>query len=331
MSVLDAVRRLAACQDDVVALRQVVGLGFDDARARRLVAAGWWQRPYRGVYVIHAGPLPMMTRARAALIYSGSGAVLSHGSAAYLHGFVRREPVVLDVMVPRPRTVTPVPGLRVFRSDRVAPDPAGPFLRALPRTPAAATVVDLAGRARDEDAVVALLTDAVRAGVSAAAIRGELQDRANAARRGLVLDLLAEVRAGVESPLELRYRRDVERRHRLPAATLQVRGVVGGVSLRADGRYEEAPVRVELDGELGHPGGRTARDAWRDNAVGIELRELTLRYRWRHVAGDPCGTAAQVARALLTRGWRGRPHPCGPLCAVADPARGALPPRTRAG
>ena len=318
--VMEKVRRLAARQDDVVALRQVVGLGLDDARARRLVAGGWWQRPFRGVLVVHGGPMPAATRARAALVYAGAGAVLSHDSAAELHGFARRPTTLVEVMVPRPRTVAPARGLRVTRSDRIPVDPASPYRQPLPRTSGPATVVDLVARVR-ADALVGLLTAAVRVGVDPEEIYRELLARPNAKGRGPALEILAEVATGVESPMELRYRRDVERRHGLPAARAQVRGVVGGRWIRADAWYEGLAVRVELDGELGHPGGRTARDTWRDNAVGIEARELTLRYRWAHVAGDPCLTASQVAAALASRGWTGLPRPCSPICAVGDPDR----------
>ncbi len=75
-------------------------------------------------------------------------------------------------------------------------------------------------------------------------------------------------------------------------------------------------MRCELDGELAHPGGRTDSDTWRDNAVLIERGDITLRYRWGHVALTPCATAAQVAAALRLRGWRGAPRACKPDCPV---------------
>ena len=127
----------------------------------------------------------------------------------------------------------------------------------------------------------------------------------------------------MESPLELRYHRRVERRHGLPAAALQVRAVIDGHLTRADALYEGHGVRIELDGAVGHTGARQADDLWRDNAVLIERSEITLRYRWRHVAVFPCETAAQVAAALAARGWPGTPRPCGPRCTVArtSPAR----------
>ncbi len=98
--------------------------------------------------------------------------------------------------------------------------------------------------------------------------------------------------------------------------------------LRADCRYEGLRVRVELDGQLAHPGGRTDADTLRDNIVVISTDEITLRFRWRHVAVTPCAVAEQVVLALRSRGWTGTPRPCGRTCplhrfvtAVGSPAR----------
>ena len=139
---------------------------------------------------------------------------------------------------------------------------------------------------------------------------------------GVLVDL--EVEAGVESPLELRYRVAVERGHGLPQSELQTREVLSGRWIRADCRYRRYGVRVELDGRLAHPGGRTDQDTWRDNAALLETDEITLRYRWHHVAGTPCRTASQVVTALRRGGWQGTPRPCGPGCRVG-PAPHAQP------
>lgn len=130
--------------------------------------------------------------------------------------------------------------------------------------------------------------------------------------RALLLDLLAEAEDGVESPLERRYQRDVERRHHLPRAQPQVRERLTNGWIRADAVYLGLGVRTELDGALAHPFGRTDADTWRDNAVLIERGDITLRYRWAHVAARPCAVAAQVQAALTPHhppaARRGRPR-----------------------
>ena len=67
---------------------------------------------------------------------------------------------------------------------------------------------------------------------------------------------------------------------------------------------------AELDGNAAHPIEHRERDRARDNAV-VESAQVTLRYGWRAVAGNPCLTAAQVGRVLASRGWLGRVKRCG--------------------
>ncbi len=302
---------LATHQRGVLTTAQAVALGLDDALVDRRIGEGRWQRVHRGVYVVHAGPLPWLTRAQAALLYCGPDAALSHDSAAWLHGLLARAPGRLEVCLPHARRVASSAGLAVHRTRAVPPVVGTP-----PRVAVVPTVVDLLARSASDDARVALLSEAARRGVALGAVLQEVSRRTTMPGRSLVLELLATVGGGIESALELRYHRHVERRHGLPRSELQVRHTVGGMAIRADCRYVQWAVRVELDGAMAHSGARGDRDVWRDNAVLIELGEVTLRYRWRHVL-DPCRTAAQVAAALTARGWPGRPRACGPGCSVA--------------
>jgi hypothetical protein len=172
-----------------------------------------------------------------------------------------------------------------------------------------------------------VLCDGIRAGAHPQSVRELLLPRPRWRWRGLALDALQECEAGVESPLELRFHRDVVRRHGLPQFEAQVREKLDGWWIRADARCRTAPVRVELDGRLAHPGGRTDADTWRDNDVVIGTTEITLRYRWSHVAGDPCRTARQVVRALRSRGWTGRARSCGTEgCTAGPPGGGRIAP-----
>jgi len=227
-------------------------------------------------------------------------------------GIVRAEPAVIEVSVPADRRVKPSTGLRV-RLRRTMPAASG----WLPTVVRPETVVDLVDSARSVDEAVARLCAGLADGTDPRRVAAAAAARPRLHQRSLLLELLADVAAGIESPLERRYHHDVERRHGLPRARLQVREVVGGRWIRADGVYDGFGARVELDGALAHPGGRTDADTWRDNAVVLERGELTLRYRWRHVVTSPCEVADQVAAALTRGGWRGAPHPCGEQCRLA--------------
>lgn len=278
----------------------------------RQVTSGRWQRPFPGVYVTHTGELGWRTLLVGALRYAGPQAALSHATAAmYWFDERRSRPDIVELSVPWNRGVRWQPGLRIHRR-RTMPK-VWPGLVSV--TTDTETVLDLVHRATEDDDVVGILTRASRR-TRPEAIRTAAAQRSRMRRRALLLDIVAEVAAGIESPLELRYQRDVEQVHGLPAAELQVREKLEGQWIRADRRYRKYGVRVELDGRLAHPGGRTDQDTWRDNAAVLETAEITLRYRWSHVTGDPCRTAAQVVRALRRGGWTGTPHPCGPGCAL---------------
>lgn len=305
------VRALAARQDGVVTTSQLVAAGAHRSWVSDRVLSGRWQRLHRGVLVVHSGPIPWRSRARAALLYAGRGAALSHRAAARIWDFTRAEPRLIDVSVPADRRVTASPGLVVHRR-RTSPRAVG----RLRMTVREETVVDLVAGSRTADDAVGWVGRGILAGAHPLLVREAAEHRQRFRHRGLLLDLLADGDLGSESALEHRYHRDVEGRHGLPRGRQQVRQKVGGLWTRADCLYEGVGLRVELDGAFAHPGGRTDRDVWRDNAAFVERGEMTLRYRWVHVAVTPCRTAAQVVAALRTLGWTGTPRLCGPGCEV---------------
>lgn len=290
---------------------QLHAWGVGRAVVSRRIAQGDWQRLWRGVVALHSGAITWRERARGAVLYAGDGAALSHASAAFVHGVVSAPGPQIVVSVPARRVVSIPPGL-VVRRRRTMPYAGGP-IRA---TGVDDTVLDLVHEIDSEDDVVGLVCDAVRAGVLPGRLLRYAGERRLLRHRDLVEDLLGDDGQGIESPLEHRYVRDVERRHRLPTAHAQVRERTGGRWIRANRVHVGLGVRIELDGQLAHPSGRTDRDTWRDNAVLIERSEITLRYRWQHVVSEPCATAAQVVAALRSRGWTGRARRCSPTCPV---------------
>jgi len=250
--------------------------------------------------------------------------VLGFEAAAHEQGWLARPPRTLDVWVPATRQVRDQAAVRLHRRQdlpehRVRTDP--------PTTRREITVLDLVTRCADADAVVGVVTRAVRAGTSPQVVLEVLDTRPAQRWRRLLRDVLGEAEEGVESPLEWHYHRDVERAHGLPRSALQARRKVGGWWIRVDSRCERHRMRVELDGELAHPGGRTDDDTWRDNEAVIGTDEITLRYRWSHVVGSPCATAAQVARAAQARGWEDEPRRCGPRCTVVEAMKTSGPSR----
>lgn len=311
----EPVRSWVVRHDGVATTALLARAGLSDSVVSRRVRSGAWQRLHRGVVLLQSGPPTWRQRAQGAVVAAGHGAALSHRSAGFAHGLLPSPGPVLVVSVPAHRTVEGHVGLRVHRR-RAVPSASG----ALRCTDVTSTALDLVDEADDEDDVVAVLCEAVRLGVSRRRLLAWVEDRPTMRHRRLATSLLADPDARVESPLELRYDRDVERAHGLPRSRAQVRDHIDGGWIRSDRRFDRYGVRVELDGRLAHAG-RVDGDVWRDNVVRTTTGDVTLRYRWRHVVVTPCATATQLAVALRIGGWQDSPIPCGPACGIrpADP------------
>jgi very-short-patch-repair endonuclease len=81
--------RIAARQHGVVSAAQLRGVGVERNGVTRRVRAGRLHRLHRGVYAVgHAAP-SLHRGFMAAVLACGEGAVLSHGSAAVLWGFLK--------------------------------------------------------------------------------------------------------------------------------------------------------------------------------------------------------------------------------------------------
>ncbi|NUQ31668.1 MAG: hypothetical protein HOP99_02400 [Dermatophilaceae bacterium] len=90
-------------------------------------------------------------------------------------------------------------------------------------------------RSEPADRVLALVSRACQQGLTTEArLADALALRPGQAHAALLRECLADVRAGAESAAEIRYIRDVERAHGLPAATRQA---VLGQNRRCDNLY----------------------------------------------------------------------------------------------
>ena len=100
-------------QGGAISRAQLRALGVDDDRVRRLVVAGWLVAVHRGVFRL--GSLSERGVLFAAVLAIGPGAVVSHRSAAHVHGLLRgRPPRSVDVVAPTQRRARA--GIRPHRS-----------------------------------------------------------------------------------------------------------------------------------------------------------------------------------------------------------------------
>ncbi|GAA1813592.1 hypothetical protein HC028_06795 [Planosporangium flavigriseum] len=292
--------------------QQVIDCGLTLDHIKAQLRAQRWQRLFRTVYATFSGTPPRDCLLWAAVLCAGPGAVLSHQSAAEVIGLVDGPQSPFHVTVPPNRRVAAVSGLELHNSIRA--ESARHPTRLPPQTRIEETVVDLTQSSdRLSDALGWVTRACGRRVTRPDRIAAAIDVRKKVRWRTELLAAVNDVADGAQSPLELRYLRDVERAHGLPRGSRQhTVGRVGG-RFYDDVRYVEFGVVVELDGRSAHPDEARWRDLRRDNASVVDGRRV-LRYGWADVTGQPCAVAAQVATVLRLAGWRGVGRRCGPAC-----------------
>ena len=291
---------------------QALGAGLSRHIIAGRLESGRWQRLHRGVFATFSGPVPRAVHLWGAVLRTGDNAVISHYTAAEVWKLSDEPSASIHVSVPKQAGPLIIPGLVLHYSSRLpgARHPA----RLPPQTTLEETVLDLAGLSRTaEDAVAWAIKACQRRLSTPDRIIAALAKRTRAHWRRDLIDAIAEVRSGVHSPLELRYLRDVERRHGLPRGERQVLTVRSRARQYADVRYTDYGVVIELDGVMAHSAEARKYDSRRDNANALDGFQ-TLRYGWAPVAYHACTVAREVADLLRARGWGGTPSACGKGC-----------------
>ncbi|MFF1822051.1 hypothetical protein ACFVWG_32390 [Kribbella sp. NPDC058245] len=306
----EGIQAVIRSQARIVSRVQLLAAGWPSDRIRQQTRNHRWQTVHPGVYSTHTGPIGYDERLIAALLYAGPDAAWSHYTAAEQLGLLKPAPDrLVHVIVPDARQVRGRPGLVIHRdvywADRLA--------RAVPpRRTGAHAVLDIVGITRTLDQAAAVIAEACQSGrVHPAAIATALDSRGRLRHGRALRPILTDVAAGTHSLLELRYLRDVERRHGLPTGTRQ-RAVDCEFT---DVHYDGFTLNVELDGRLHLIPNRRWRDLDRDNRATLRA-EATLRYGWFDITTRPCPTAVQVLTILRRTDPTLTAHPCGPGCPV---------------
>jgi hypothetical protein len=313
----DVPERLCALlitQHGVLSRAQALDGGMTDKAIKAKLRSGRWQRLQLGVYATFSGEPLRSALIWAAVLRGGSGATLSHQTAAELSGLLATPEPLIHVTVPSGTQVARIPGAVLHYSGRLA-HARHPVLEPA-RTRIAETVLDMGQAAGTLDRALGWVflacgsrrTTAGRI-AAAMALRPRMRWRADLA---MALDV---ARDGAHSLLEFRYMNRVERPHSLPVGTRQHPVRRGGRRQYQDVLYEAFGVVVELDGRAAHPDEFRLRDTRRDNA-NIAEGQVTLRYTWADVTERACSAAGEVAGALMRRGWPGAPRRCGRTCSL---------------
>lgn len=306
----EELRLLGEAQGGVLTAAQVGRAGLRRPAVERLLRDGQWQLLERALYYAGSTPPPWSAWAWAGVLLGGPSARLGGLAAAFLGGLVPDEPALVTVLVPFGEVHR---SRQCWRFRRERPGVRGRSTGFPPRTTVADTVLDLCDGATVDQAVGWVTAAVQDRRTSVEQLREGLAHRSRARHRLLLTDLLTDVAVGAESPLEVRYLRDVERAHDLPTARRQQ--PTDALPFLRDVLYEEFGLVVELDGRLGHDGMGRFRDMSRDNRT-LAAGRVSLRYGSADVYGTPCAVAVQVAGVLRQRGWTGPETRC-PRCLSA--------------
>ncbi len=315
--------RTSLFQRNVFTIAQLRAAGLSMDYLKSQVRQGNWRRLYRGVYATFSGELPREAELWAAVLAAGEGAVLSYQSAAELWGLADKPSRAIHVTVPKTRRVRQLPSVVIHYSTRA--DEAQHPARLPPRTLVVETVLDLVADSVELDDAIDWVTRALGRRLSTQAeLREAMAVRSRMRWRTALAELLSPDAEGMHSVLEVRYHRDVERPHGLPAGRRQAEFRVGTRRAFRDRYYEQYLTVVELDGRATHTIDKRWDDIRRDNATSAE-GILTLRYGWVDVTKHPCQVAAEVALALAKHGFTGA-RPCSPGCPVGQVTHVGRPP-----
>ena len=292
------IRRLAESQNGLITGEQAVSAGVSRSSIRRRVQSREWERLVNDIYLVY-GTRSTLVYLQAAVL--ALPAVVSHQSAAQLHGFGYEsfdEPVVT---VPHRRSNRFVE-VRVRQStdldQRYVTHVAG-----LPVTNPIRTMFDLAsvtnlGRLRSM--VQKALVGRRIAFEDLAVILEELgrRGRPGTARFRMLLEEVSPGIVAPESVMEERLIRLLSGSD-LPMPTLQMplpwRDTVEG---RVDFAYEDARVIIECDGRRWHTTMEAfEKDRRRDNLAQLNGWRV-LRFTWKDLTETPARVLDQITQAL---------------------------------
>jgi Protein of unknown function (DUF559) len=291
-----ALADLAARQHGVVSLAQLRAVGLGARGAQHRAGLGALHRVHRGVYAVGHRLLTPDGARMAAVLACGSGAVLSHRSAAAAWGLRPTSRTHAEVTTTR-RVRGDRPGIQVHHAHAL-PAQDTTTLRGIPITSVARTLADLAAvlgpaaleRAVHQAEVLRLLDaralrDAARGRPGAKALARILEEPdPGDTHRGLEERFLALCRTGG-----------------LPLPRMNTHVHLADRLIEVDALWPRERLVVELDGRKVHHTARAFEDdRRRDSALAAE-GYVVIRLTWRRITNEAGAVAAECQHTLQQR------------------------------
>jgi very-short-patch-repair endonuclease len=285
-----AIARIAGAQDNVIGREQLIAVGLGRGAIEHRVRAHWMQRMHQGVYLIGPAAPTRMARARAAAIACGDEAVISHRSAAGLHGLLAELGGEIDVTVVG-RNAHRQAGIRLHRVSRMASQDVV-TMSGLRITSIARTVCDLAATEPHGDVMHVFQEALYRRVLTPRALAAVLAREPRRKGAPVIQGLIDDPRM-TRSDRERLLLRLIDR-GQLPKPLTNVR--LHGYLV--DVLWPAEKLIVEFDGWRGH-GHRLAfeKDRKRDQVL-LAAGYRVLRVTDRQLKEEPLAVLARIAQAL---------------------------------
>jgi very-short-patch-repair endonuclease len=283
-------------QHGVVGRTQLLKAGAGRRMIDVRLARGALHSLQRGVYSVGHRSLSVRGRWMAAVLASGSGAVLSHRSAGALWGLQPRTSAEIEVT--RSTTFRGRPGVRAHRSSLPADEIT--VVDAIPVTTVPRTLLDLAAIVSKRQLEQALNEAEIRRLTDALSVPDLLERYPRRPGSAALRELL-----GDEAALLGITRNDFEEAfvalvdaHRLPRPRFNADVVVRGRHFNVDCLWRERHLIVELDGREVHGTARAFEtDRERDRLLLADGWRV-MRLTWRQIRDAPAEIVADL-RVLL--------------------------------
>ena len=281
---------LARSSDGVVTTSQLVRVGLTKKAIAHRVATGWLVRRHRGVFLV--GPLEApLSRARAAVLAVGDGALLSLLVAGFVWEFLAARPGPIDVTVPG-RNARSRPGIRVHRVGRLHPSDVT-RRRDLPVTSPARTLLDLAAILTPHELARAVNEAEVQRRITPHSLDEQFQ-RYPHHRGTAALRQATRTDPGLTRSEAERRMLDLIGAAGLPPPEANVR--IAGYEV--DLLWRAQRLIVEVDGFAFHSTrGAFERDRLRDSDL-LAAGYRVIRITWRRLTQAPQAVVASLAVAL---------------------------------
>lgn len=285
---------VASRQHRVLEREQARLCGLGRKAIERRVRTGLWRAERPRVLVVGPDAVGEVARVLAAVLSCGRGAVGSHRTAAYVHGFTPNPPRLIDVTVPRGRHPRARGEVRLHRPKR---SPGVHWKRGVPVSSPAMTLIACAGSVSvgELEAMVGL---AARAG---AVTVGSLAEQASASAG---VPGAAVLRRLLDAGAPALTRSRLERRMR----ELLVGAGLGPITFNADVHGHEADIFfpaqrlvVEVDTFATHGEQRSFESDRRRDSEYAAAGIATLRFTDRRITREPYAVVAELAAALALR------------------------------